>query len=413
MHKSQIKSQAPLKRYEEALEFLLSRAHPLTEVEEVDTFESLGRILARGLVSEIDVPAWDNSAMDGYAVNTGDIPKEGEVSLPVTQRIPAGSIGEPLRSGTAARIFTGAPVPDGADAVVMQEKCSVAGGQVRISGPVKVAENVRPKGNDIAAGAEILAKGVCIRPQEMGLAASMGFAGLTVFRRLKVATFTTGDELVMPGRPLADGQIYNSNRFILRGLLSSLGCAIVDLGIIEDTLDATRETLRKAAGMADLIITSGGVSVGEEDHVKKAVESVGKLELWRIRIKPGKPLAYGTIEDTDFIGVPGNPVSALVTFMLFVRPYILRRQGVTRVVHRKITVKAGFSWGRPRKRREYIRVRLVTDDQGETRAELFPRQGSDVLTSTVWADGLAEIPEDTTLVPGDKVAYTPFSELLY
>ncbi len=399
--------------YEEALEFLLAHARPLTEVEEVDTSQSLGRILAGDIVSEINVPAWDNSAMDGYAVNTGDILQEGEVSLPVTQRIPAGIIGQALQPGTAARIFTGAPVPDGADAVVMQEKCAVAGERVSISGPVNVAENVRPKGNDIAAGTEILAKGVRIRPQEMGLAASVGIAELPVFRRLNVATFTTGDELVMPGRPLAEGQIYNSNRFTLRGLLSALGCEIVDLGIIEDTFDATRKTLREAAGMADLIITSGGVSVGEEDHVRKALESVGKLDLWRIRIKPGKPLAYGVVENTDFIGVPGNPVSALVTFMLFVRPYILRRQGVSSVLHRKITVKAGFSWGRPGKRREYLRVRLAAGSQGETRAELFPRQGSDVLTSTVWADGLVEIPEDTTVAPGDPLAYTPFSELLY
>ncbi|MCP4042234.1 MAG: molybdopterin molybdotransferase MoeA [Gammaproteobacteria bacterium] len=407
------KNQGSLMPYEDALEFLLSRARLPDNIDEVDTFESLGRVLARGMVSEINVPAWDNSAMDGYAVRRSDIPRGGEANLPISQRIPAGTIGKPLQPGTAARIFTGAPVPEGADAVVKQELCRETEGEVRISGPVTVAENIRPQGNDIAAGSEILERGVRIRPQEMGLAASVGFARLPVYRRLKVATFTTGDELVMPGQPLMEGKIYNSNRFILRGLLSLLGCEIVDLGIVEDTLEATREILPVAADRADLIITSGGVSVGEEDYVKKAVESVGKLDLWRIRIKPGKPLAYGVVGDSDFIGVPGNPVSALVTFILFVRPFILRRQGVSAVSHRRITIKAGFSWERPGKRREFVRAKLTVDDRGDTRAELFPRQGSDVLTSMVWADGLVEIPEGTTIAAGDPVAYTPFADLLY
>ena len=397
---------------EQVLDVLFERARPLPEVQNVDTRDGLGRVLAREVSSALNVPPWDNSAMDGYAVRSRDIPASGEVVLPVSQRIPAGVFGEPLAQGTAARIFTGAPVPEGADAVVMQERCSVAGDTVSIPGPVTCGENIRPRGNDIEAGSEILKIGTRIRPQEMGLAASVGVAGLPVYRRLRVAVFSTGDELVLPGQPLAEGQIYNSNRYTLHGLLQGLGCEIRDLGIVEDTLAATREALLEAAEQADLILTTGGVSVGEEDHVKRAVEDVGALDLWRIRVKPGKPLAFGRVGEADFIGVPGNPVSTLVTFMLFARPFILKRQGATAVMPEVLPVSAGFSWPRPGGRREFVRARLERGRDGEPVAAIYPRQGSDVLTSAVWGDGLVDIPEQTTVSPGDRVNYLAFSALL-
>ncbi len=397
---------------EQALDVLLGRARVLPQVQEVDVEDGLGRVLARAVGSALDVPPWDNSAMDGYAISSEDVPAGGQVVLPVSQRIPAGSFGAPLAPGTAARIFTGAPVPDGADTVVMQELCVVSGDTVTVPGPVTQGENIRLKGNDIAAGSEILGLGTRIRPQEMGLAASVGVARLPVYQRLRVAIFSTGDELVLPGRPLADGQIYNSNRYTLRGLLRGLGCEIHDLGIVEDTLPATREAMLEAAEQADLIVTSGGVSVGEEDHVKRAVEDVGSLELWRIRVKPGKPLAFGRVGEADFIGVPGNPVSTLVTFMLFARPFILKRQGATAVLPQSVPVVAGFSWPKPGKRREFLRAQLERSPEGKTVAAIYPRQGSDVLTSAVWGDGLVEIPEQATVAPGDTVNYLAFSGLL-
>jgi len=397
---------------EEALEFLITRARAVSEVEELDAADGLGRILAEPVVSALDVPPWDNSAMDGYAVKAADIPDKGEVSLRVSQRIPAGSLGNVLAPGTAARIFTGAPMPDGADTVVMQERCTAIRDRVSLSGPVSRSDNVRPKGNDIAAGAEILSAGMRLRPQELGLAASVGIGRLRVFRRLRVAIFSTGDELVLPGQPLASGQIYNSNRYSLLGLLQGLGCETLDLGIVADDYQATRDTLLEAAARADLIITSGGVSVGEEDHVRRAVESAGALEMWKIRIKPGKPLAFGRVGEADFLGTPGNPVSTLVTFMLFARPFILKRQGAAVVLPRTIPVSAGFSWRKPGNRREFLRARLASDGHGAPKATIFPRQGSDVLTSAVWADGLVVIPEGATVAPGDAVAYMPFAELL-
>ena len=397
---------------EQALDVLLGRARVLPQVQEVDVEDGLGRVLARAVGSELDVPPWDNSAMDGYALSAADVPAAGQVELTVSQRIPAGFFGAPLAPGTAARIFTGAPVPDGADTVVMQEQCVVSGDTVTVPGPVTQGDNIRLKGNDIAAGSDILGVGTRIRPQEMGLAASVGVARLPVYQRLRVAIFSTGDELVLPGRPLADGQIYNSNRYTLRGLLRGLGCEIHDLGIVEDTLPATREAMLEAAEQADLIVTSGGVSVGEEDHVKRAVEDVGSLELWRIRVKPGKPLAFGRVGEADFIGVPGNPVSTLVTFMLFARPFILKRQGATAVLPQSVPVIAGFSWPKPGKRREFLRARLEPSPEGKTVAAIYPRQGSDVLTSAVWGDGLVEIPEQATVAPGDTVNYLTFSGLL-
>lgn len=397
---------------DEALSLILAQARPLAEVEMVATAEALNRVLAERLVSALDVPPLDNSAMDGYAVRVADIAPDGSTALRIAQRIPAGAVGKPLEAGTAARIFTGAPVPPGCDAVVMQENCRAEVDTVVIDKAPRMSENIRRAGEDIAAGAEILPAGVKLRAQELGLAASVGIAALPVHRRLKVATFFTGDEIVMPGQPLEPGQIYNSNRFVLAGLLQALGCETVDLGIVPDDFAATVKALEHAAGCADLVITCGGVSVGEEDHVKAAVEAVGRLNLWKIAIKPGKPLAFGNAGTTPFIGLPGNPVSAFVTFCLFVRPFILRSQGVTAIAPQVFPLKADFDWPKPDKRREFLRARLHTGEDGSTSARLYPNQGSGVLTSVAWADGLIEVPEGTAIRRGEIVKFLPFSGLL-
>ncbi len=398
---------------DQARAFILDRARVVSETEAVDVAASLGRVLADAHVSPIDVPGYANSAMDGYAVRSADIPKKGEARLEITQRITAGVTGGSIGAGEAARIFTGAPVPDGADAVVMQERCQSDGDHVVFSGPLEAGENIRPKGNDIVAGREVLPRGLRMRPQEMGLAASVGLARLSVFRKLKVAMFSTGDELVKPGEPLPAGKIYNSNRYTLTGLLSALGCEILDMGMVEDTLDATREAFTEAASRADVIVTSGGVSVGEEDHVRDAVDATGHIELWRVAVKPGKPLAYGRIGEADFLGLPGNPVSTLVTFCLFVRPFLLKRQGATEVLPKPYPVVAAFEWRKAGKRREFARARLSREEGQAPKAEIFPKQGSDVLTSTVWAEGVVEIPEGNQVKPGDTILYYPFSDLLY
>lgn len=397
---------------DEALSLILSGAHPLSEIESIATEGGLGRVLAKGLFSSVTVPPLDNSAMDGYAVRAADIATEGMTSLRIAQRIPAGTVGKQLEPGTAARIFTGAPVPPGCDAVVMQENCSAEGDTVTINKAPRAGENIRRAGEDIALGAEILPAGRRLRPQELGLAASVGIASLPVFRRLKVATFFTGDEIVMPGQALQPGQIYNSNRFVMGGLLQALGCETIDLGIVPDNFETTVKALEQAASQADLIITCGGVSVGEEDHVKAAVEKVGKLNLWKIAIKPGKPLAFGNAGSTPFIGLPGNPVSAFVTFCLFVRPFILLSQGVTAITPPSFPLKADFEWPKPDKRREFLRAKLHTDEGGAVCAQLYPNQGSGVLTSTSWADGLIEVPEGQPIRRGDTIKFLPFTGLL-
>lgn len=397
---------------DQARAFILDRARPVTRTETVDLADALGRVTAESHASPIDVPGYANSAMDGYAVRSADVADDGKTILKVTQRITAGVTGAAIGAGEAARIFTGAPIPDGADAVVMQERCEAENDTVTLSGAVPRGDNIRPRGNDIVSGREVLPQGTRMRPQELGLAASVGLAKLSVFRRLKVAIFSTGDELVKPGDPLPPGKIYNSNRYTLMGLLSALGCEIVDLGMVEDTLDATRAAFRRAAEAADVVVTSGGVSVGEEDHVRNAVEAEGHIELWRVAVKPGKPLAYGRIGDADFLGLPGNPVSTLVTFCLFVRPFLLKRQGMTDVLPRPYPVRAAFTWKRPAMRREFARARLLRNDGEWPQAEIFEKQGSDVLTSTAWAEGVVEIPEGNAVDPGDTILFYPFAELL-
>ncbi|UVA81646.1 molybdopterin molybdotransferase MoeA [Pandoraea commovens] len=399
---------------QEALDAVLAAARPLNEHETVDTLAANGRVLAADVVATLDVPPMDTSAMDGYAVRAADLTGDATV-LPVSQRIPAGHAPEPLASGTAARIFTGAPVPPGADAVVMQEQCETReDGAVVIRHTPEAGEFVNRQGADIRRDSVVLAAGTRLRAQSLGLAASVGIAKLQVARRLRVAVFFTGDELTMPGEPLRAGSIYNSNRFVLRSLLENLGCEMTDYGIVPDNLAATRAILRDAARGNDLIITSGGVSVGEEDHVKPAVEAEGRLNLWQIALKPGKPLAYGEVNrmgggTAHFIGLPGNPVSSFVTFLLFVRPFILRLQGVTDVTPRRIAMRADFTQKKADRRNEFVRARL--NDQGGLDA--FPNQSSAVLTSTVWGDGLIDNPPEHRIEAGQTVAFLPFSDLLY
>jgi len=392
---------------DQLLDALLERAVGVTETETVSVTDALERVLAAPQTSAITVPPLDNSAMDGYAVRVADVVVAG-LRLQVSQRILAGAVGTPLQPGTAARIFTGAPVPPGADAVLMQEYCMAEGESVAVNKLPQPGENIRRAGEDIEAGAQILAAGTRIGAAEMGLAASVGLAELPVFRKLKVACFFTGDELVTPGAPLLPGQIYNSNRYTLAGLVNGLGCELIDLGIVPDTLEATEAALARAASLADVVITSGGVSVGEADYVKAAVEKLGRVEMWKVAMKPGKPLVYGRVNDADFIGLPGNPVSAFVTFCLFVRPFLLKRMGAADVLYRAFAVQADFAWTKPGARREFLRARL----QANGKLALFPKQGSGVLTSCAWADGLVDLAIEQTIAPGDWVRFIPFSELL-
>ncbi|MDO4231974.1 MAG: molybdopterin molybdotransferase MoeA [Lautropia sp.] len=432
---------APLD-FEEALQRLLQHAAPLNAVETVSLWDADGRVLAEPLVSAMDVPGWDNSQMDGYAVRAAELAAGG--SFAVSQRIPAGHPGQPLQPGTVARIFTGAAMPAGADAVVMQEDAQTDDeGRVRFGVQPQPGAWVRRQGEDIARGSVALAAGTRLTPAALGLAASIGVDSLPVHRRPRVAVFFTGDELVMPGQPLPPGAIYNSNRFVLRALLQRLGCEVQDLGIVPDNLEATRAALRRAVASADLVITAGGISVGEEDHVRPAVQAEGELDLWRIAIKPGKPLAYGRIHrspscesvsdcvpasgmpqqhgvagnnglPTDafahFIGLPGNPVSSFVTFLMLVRPFLLRLQGAVGHLPRAVSMIADFDWPRPdTKRREFLRAVQLPDGR---HLDLFRNQGSGVLTSAAVGDGLIDNPPGNVIRRGDVVRFIPFSELL-
>lgn len=429
---------SPLMPLDNALEALLAHALPLDAVELVSTFDADGRVLAEDIVSQLDVPAFDNSSMDGYAVRAADL-LDLAARLPVVQRIAAGQSPLPLAPGQAARIFTGAPMPQGADSVVMQEDTTlhpgIAGASdvLQVNAPVQVGQWVRPRGDDVREGQIVLRAGERLGPAHLGLAASLGLAQLSVVRRPRVALFSTGDELVMPGecapQDLPRGAIYNSNRFFLRNLLTRLGVHVQDLGIVPDNREATLQALQGAAEHNDLILTSGGVSVGEEDHIKPAVGALGHLDLWQIAIKPGKPFAYGKVRRRGdstaqpsepargvgtndaachFIGLPGNPVSSFVTFLVLVRPFLLALQGACQQVPRILQAKAAFDWPKADKRREFLRARLNAQGQ----VELFPNQSSGVLTSLAWGDVLVDNPAGQTIAQGDSVKVLLISELM-
>jgi molybdopterin molybdotransferase len=402
---------------QQALDHLLSHAKPVAEIERVPMQATLGRVLAENVSSLVDVPPLDNTAMDGYAVRTADTQNPGSI-LKIAQRIPAGSVGTELQAGTAARIFTGAPVPLGADAVVMQEDCSTPEGsadQVQVNIAPAFGQWIRRRGEDLTTGKTALTAGTFLRPQELGVAASAGLTHLPVKRRVRVAAFFTGDELSLPGEPLKPGGIYNSNRDTLLACIKALGCDATDLGIVPDRLDATRAALRQASQDHDLIITSGGVSVGEEDHIKPAVSAEGELNLWQIAIKPGKPLAFGSVRresnpgtSTWFIGLPGNPVSSFVTFLLFVRPFILKLQGREANQTQSYFMRADFDWLKADRRNEFLRVKI----NNEGGLDLYPNQSSGVLTSAAWGDGLVDCPPNQPIQAGDLVKYIPFDALL-
>jgi molybdopterin molybdotransferase len=408
----------PMLTAQQALDHLLSHAKTVFQAEIVPVQAALGRVLAEDVQSLVDVPPLDNTSMDGYAVRVADTSTPSSI-LKIAQRIPAGSIGVQLETGTAARIFTGAPIPPGADAVVMQEDCAVPEGstdQVQVNVVPVTGQWIRRRGEDLAAGKVALAAGTFLRPQELGVAASAGLTHLSVKRRIKVAAFFTGDELALPGEPLKPGGIYNSNRDTLLACLKSLGCDATDLGIVPDRLEATKQALRQASKDHDLIITSGGVSVGEEDHIKPAVSAEGRLDLWQIAIKPGKPLAFGAVRKSDnpadgeawFIGLPGNPVSSFVTFLLFVRPFILKLQGREEKSPQSYWMRADFDWSKADRRNEFLRVKV----NAKGGLDLFPNQSSGVLTSASWGDGLVDCPPNQAIKPGDLVKYIPFDALL-
>lgn len=392
---------------EDALQRLLAWAEqaPLDGQETVPLAQADGRVLAAPLLAGLDLPPWDNSAMDGYALRLAD--GQGE-PLPVSQRILAGSAPQPLKPGTCARIFTGAPLPPGADCVEMQENTEVlADGRVRFLEALRPGRNVRPRGQEVRTGETLLAAGSQLGPIELALAASIGIGTVTVRRRPRVALLSTGDELVEPGQPLGPGQIYNSNRRLLAAWLMRLGCEVRDAGILADDLQATRAALA-GVGEVDLILSTGGVSVGEADYLGQVLREAGDLALWKLAIKPGKPLTCGHYRGVPVLGLPGNPASTLVTFGLLARPYLLRRLGVEAVEPLGVEVPAGFAWERAgNRRREYLRARL---EQG--RAVPHPNQSSGVLRSAAWADGLVEVREERTFAEGAPVRFIPFSELL-
>ncbi len=388
----------------EAIDSLLDGCQRLVESEEIDLISALGRTLAEDIVASLDVPPADNSAMDGYAFRQGDW-QDAQSELPLSQRITAGSVPQALEPGTAARIFTGAQVPAGADTVVMQEHCEGTEDAVRILQLPGMGANIRPRGQDISSGQKILPAGHRLRGQDMGLLASQGIGKIPVYRRLKVAILSTGDELAEPGKALQGGQIYNSNRFTMHGQLAAWGFEVVDLGVARDDPEAIRDLFARAAAAADVILSSGGVSVGEEDHVKDVVESLGSIDLWKIAIKPGKPFAFGQVQGTPFLGLPGNPVSVFVTMLIIARPYLFCCQGIVDTTVHAVRLTASFE-KRGSARENYMRVRL-----GEQGLEPFSSQSSGVLLSTSWGDGLVRQGVHEDIKHGDQVEFLPWPVL--
>ena len=419
--------QVELLPYDRAINELLSVVQPIDESEPVPVADARTRILAEDVISRLDVPPADNSAMDGYALRYSDLAKAGQqprgrAVFPVSQRIPAGVTPEPLQAGTAARIFTGSGIPPGADTVIMQERCEVLAdvnnnafesvSLVELPTDIEQGDNIREKGLDITEGSVILKRGRRLLPQDLGLLASIGLAEVSVYRRLKLAILSTGDEIVEPGFPCPAGHIYNSNRYTLAGLIDAMGMERVDLGIVPDDVDATDAVLRRAAELADCVITTGGVSVGEEDHVKACVEKLGELQLWRLAIKPGKPLAFGRVMGKPFFGLPGNPAAVFVTFAMVARPYLLRFQGcIDGLLPTALTVRANFSRNVPAKRQEYLRARLDVSEQGLMSATLNDNQCSGALSTASWSNGFAIHPIDQLIANGDSVKFIPFNEL--
>ncbi len=404
----------PLMSVATALDILARQAVALPEPEDIALAEARGRFLAADLVAPFDLPPHDNAAVDGYAVCHADLNAESETVLPVGGRAAAGHpLGRPARRGEAIRIFTGAPMPEGADTVMMQEDCIAEGDRVRLRPGLRRGANRRKAGEDVRRGAVVLAAGTRLRPQDIGLAAALGFARVPVFRRLRVALLSTGDELREPGAPLPPGAIYDANRRVIAALLEGLGCAVSDLGILPDRPGAIRDALAAAAAGHDLVLSSGGMSTGEEDHVKAAIDSLGRLHFWRLAIKPGRPVALGQIGRVPFIGLPGNPVAVMVTFLVLARPLILRLAGGRPAAPHGFRVSAGFAWTKKPERREYLRARIEGDGAGGWIARKFPRDGAGILSSLVESDGLVVLPEELARVePGDAVEFLPFSELL-
>lgn len=396
--------------YNEALQRLLSAAKPNQRTETIPALYAEGRILAESVRSALEVPPWDNSQMDGYCLKAEDVAKatpQEPVRLRVSQRIAAGSVGTKLQEKTCARIFTGAPIPAGADCVVPQEEVERERDEVIFTKALAKGAWVRLKAGDVAQGDIVAKKGEKLTPAVLGLIASVGTPYVTVFKPLRVAIFFSGSELAMPGESLSAGGIYNSNRYTIRALLKGLGCEVYDLGTVPDSFEKTQQAFEKASTNADLIITTGGMSVGEEDHIKPAVESLGKIDMWRVCLKPGKPVAFGAVHDVPFIGLPGNPVSCFVTFLMLARAFILRLQGMDNVRVMPLSVRADFSRLTPGTRQEFVRVQR--NERGGL--DLYPKQNSQILTSCAWADGLADIPAGKIVKEGDMISYYPFRDL--